>query len=105
MKRVLASCVVLAVCFATAGLAQDSQKSTDTSSSMSGKMMTGTVTKVDSSAKMMTVKDDSGKEWTVYWDESTTVSGTPSEGATVSFSATQKDGKTMAKSISVKPKA
>jgi Cu/Ag efflux protein CusF len=103
MKRVLASCLVLAVCLvASAALAQDTQKS-DTS--MSGKTMTGTVTKLDSSAKMMTVKDDSGKEWTVYWDESTTVSGTPSEGATVSFSATQKDGKTMATAIRVKPKA
>jgi len=103
MKRVFASCVVLAVSFflASAVLAQDTQKS----DMGSGKTMTGTITRVDNTAKMMTVRDDSGKEKTVYWDDSTTVTGTPSEGASVSVSTTDKDGKTMATTISVKPKA
>ena len=103
MKRVLASCVVLAVSLVLASpvLAQDTQKS-DMGSS---KTMTGTITRVDNTAKMMTVRDDSGKEKTVYWDDSTSLSGTPSEGASVSVSTTEKDGKTVATMIQVKPKA
>ena len=103
MKRVLASCVVLAVSLVLASpvLAQDTQKS----DMGSAKTMTGTITRVDNSAKMMTVRDDSGKEKTVYWDDSTSLSGTPSEGASVSVSTTEKDGKTMATTIQVKPKA
>jgi hypothetical protein len=103
MKRVLASCLVLAVslCLASPVLAQDTQKS-DMSS---GKSITGTITRVDNSAKMMTVRDDSGKEKTIYWDDSTSLSGTPSEGSSVTVSTTDKDGKTMATTIQVKPKA
>ena len=102
MKRVLALCVVMAVCLGTVALAQDTAQKSD---KMSGKMMTGTVSKVDNSAKMMTVKDDSGKEWTVYWNADTKVDGgAPTEGATVSFATMEKDGKTWATSIQTKPK-
>jgi hypothetical protein len=53
----------------------------------------------------MTVKDDSGKEWTVYWNDSTKVDGgTPTEGAKVSFATMEKDGKTWATSIKTTPK-
>jgi len=101
MKRVLALCVVLAVCLGSAVLAQDSEKS----EKMAGKMVTGTVTKVDSTAKMMTVRDNTGKETTVYWDDSTKVDGgSPTEGATVAFTAVEKDGKTLATAIKTKPK-
>lgn len=100
MKRVLAFCLVLAFCTASAIIAQDTSKS-----QMSAKPTTGTVTKVDSSAKMMTVKDDSGKEWTVYWDDATKVSGgSPTEGATVTFVTVDRDGKTVATQIATKPK-
>ena len=102
MKRVLALCVVMAVCLGTVALAQDTAQKSD---KMSGKMMTGTVSKVDNSAKMMTVKDDSGKEWTVYWNADTKVDGgAPTEGATVSFATMEKDGKTWATSIKTTPK-
>lgn len=106
MKKLLASSVVLAVCLGAVALAQDAPSSdTQKSEKMSGKMMSGTVTKVDSTAKMMTVKDDSGKEWTVYWNDSTKVDGgAPTEGAKVSFSTMDRDGKTWATAIKTTPK-
>ena len=105
MKRVLALCLVLGFSVASAVLAQDASQSQKSDQHMSGKMMSGTVTKVDSASKMMTVKDDSGKETTVYWDDSTKVSGgSPTEGATVTFATMDKDGKTVATHITTKPK-
>jgi len=105
MKRVLALCLVLGFSVAAAVLAQDATQSQKSDQHMSGKMMSGTVTKVDSASKMMTVKDDSGKEWTVYWNDSTKVDGgAPTEGAKVSFSTMEKDGKTWATSIRTTPK-
>ncbi|HEX4441336.1 MAG TPA: hypothetical protein VH854_14755 [Thermoanaerobaculia bacterium] len=102
MKRVLALCLVLGFSVASVVFAQDASQKTE---KMSGKMMTGTVTKVDSASKSMTVKDDSGKETTVYWDDSTKVSGgSPTEGATVMFATMDKDGKTVATQITTKPK-
>jgi hypothetical protein len=102
MKRVLALCLVLGFSVASVAFAQDAAQKTD---KMSAKMMTGTVTKVDSASKSMTVKDDSGKETTVYWDDSTKVSGgSPTEGATVTFATMDKDGKTVATHITTKPK-
>ena len=110
MKKVFALSIVLAFCLGAVALAQDSpssdtQKDTQKSEKMSGKSMTGTVTRVDSTAKMMTVKDDSGQEHTVYWNDSTKVDGgTPSEGAKVTFSTMDRDGKTWATSIKTTPK-
>jgi Cu/Ag efflux protein CusF len=106
MKKVFALSIVLAFCLGVVALAQDSPSSdTQKSEKMSGKMVTGTVTRVDSTAKMMTVKDDQGQEHTVYWNDSTKVDGgSPTEGAKVSFSTMEKDGKTWATSIKTTPK-
>jgi Cu/Ag efflux protein CusF len=106
MKKVFALSLALAFCLGAVALAQDTPSSdTQKSEKMAGKSMTGTVTKVDSTAKMMTVKDDSGKEWTVYWNDATKVDGgSPTEGAKVSFSTMEKDGKTWATSIKTTPK-
>ncbi|HEY7573602.1 MAG TPA: hypothetical protein VIB08_00395 [Thermoanaerobaculia bacterium] len=86
MKRFLAFVLVLGVALSTVALAGDAK--------MSGKKMSGTITKVDNDQKMMTVKDSAGKEWTVYWNDATKVEGgAPKEGAMVSFATTSKDGK------------
>jgi hypothetical protein len=86
MKRVLAISVVLALCLGAVALAE---KKMDKDGRMKG-----TITKVDNAQKMMTVKDKSGKEWTIYWNADTKVEGdSPKEGARVKFKATEKDGK------------
>lgn len=88
MKRVLAISALVAVCLGSVLLAEQRM---DT---MSGKITTGTITKVDADQQMMMVKDASGKDSTVYWNADTKVEGNaPSEGAMVSFKATEKDGK------------
>jgi Cu/Ag efflux protein CusF len=91
MKRLLAVAVVLGIAFSAVALADDTKKM---DGKMDGKTMHGTVTKVDEAGKMMTVKDKSGKEWTIYWNDQTKVEGgAPKEGAMVSFKAENKDGK------------
>jgi hypothetical protein len=86
MKRFLAAALVLGVALSAVALAGEHK--------MSGKTMSGTVTKVDEAGKMMTVKDKAGKEWTIYWTDATKVEGgAPKEGAMVHFKAETKDGK------------
>ncbi|HYX19703.1 MAG TPA: DUF5666 domain-containing protein, partial [Thermoanaerobaculia bacterium] len=57
---------------------------------------------VDNSGKSFTVKDDSGKETTVFWDSSTKVSGDLKVGSMVTVQSSQSSGKTMASSVEVK---
>jgi hypothetical protein len=86
MKRFLAIAIVLGVALSSIALAGDDK--------MGDKPMSGTITKVDDAQKMMMVKDKSGKEWSIYWNDSTKVEGgAPKEGAMVWFKATEKDGK------------
>jgi len=86
MKRFLAIAVVLGLALSSIALAGDAK--------MGDKPMTGSITKVDADQKMMMVKDKSGKEWSIYWNDSTKVEGgAPKEGATVWFKAAEKDGK------------
>ncbi len=88
MKRFLAAALVIGFAISTVALAN--HKSGE-------KSMSGTITKVDSAQKMMTVKDKAGKEWTIYWNDQTKVEGdAPKEGAMVHFKAATKDGKMMA---------
>ena len=87
MKKILALSVVAVLC-AVVVLAGDEK--------MGGKKMPheGTITKMDSAAKMMTVKDASGTETTVYWNDSTRVAGDEmKEGAKVHWTGSEKDGK------------
>jgi hypothetical protein len=87
MKRFLALAIVLGVSVSSLALARESKMAGD-------KTMSGTITKVDSAQKMMTVKDKAGKEWTIYWNDSTKVEGdAPKEGAMVWLKADSKDGK------------
>ena len=86
MKRFLAMALVLGVALSAVALAGDQK--------MDDKTMSGTISKVDNAQKMMTVKDKAGKEWTIYWNDSTKVEGgAPKEGAMVWFKADTKDGK------------
>ena len=85
MKRFLALAIVLGVAVSSLALAGDK---------MADKTMSGTITKVDSAQKTMAVKDKSGKEWTIYWNDSTKMEGdAPKVGSMVSFKADSKDGK------------
>lgn len=93
MKKILALSVVAVFC-AVASLAGD-EKMGD--KKPMGKANEGTITKVDSAGKMMTVKDSAGKETTVYWNDSTKVGGDEmKEGAVVHWRGEEKDGKMMA---------
>ncbi len=67
----------------------------------------GTVSHVDASAKTLTIKDSSGSDVTISWNDTTKLSsGMPQEGSTVSVVVDGKDqGSTpLAKSIAVQSK-
>jgi hypothetical protein len=83
MKKALSLSMVLVFC-AAVGLAHG------------GKVTEATITKVDMAAKSMVVKTADGKDVTIYWNDATKVQGTPKEGETVHFKASEKDGKTWA---------
>jgi hypothetical protein len=86
MKKILALSVVVALC-AVVALAGDEKMG-------GGKANEGVITKVDSAAKTMTVKDAAGKETTVYWNDATKVGGDEmKEGAKVHWKGAEKDGK------------
>jgi hypothetical protein len=66
------------------------------------KTIIGTITKIDNAAKSMVVKDTSGTETTIYWNEGSKVDGGElREGSTVKVDTKDQDGKTMATNIQV----
>jgi hypothetical protein len=92
-KKILALSVVAVLC-AVVTLAGDDKPM--------GKMNEGTITKIDMSGKMMTVKDSAGKETAVYWNDATKVSGDEmKEGSVVHWAGTEKDGKMWASKVHV----
>jgi hypothetical protein len=93
MKKILALSVVAVLC-AVVVLAGDAKHM--------GKMNGGTITKMDTAGKMMVVKDSAGTETTVYWNDTTTVSGDEmKEGAMVHWAGVEKDGKMWATKVHV----
>jgi hypothetical protein len=103
MKRLLTLAIALALCTGAALFADDSMKKDDTmkSDSMkSAKMMTakGTITKMDNDGKMM-MMSAKGKEMTMYWDDSTKVTGDMKEGSMATVHYMMKDGKMMAHEV------
>ena len=87
--------LALALCLSAIALAGDNQSA--------DKTISGTITKVDTAGKMLTVKDTSGTETTVAWNDSTRITGGElAEGATVSLSVSDKGGSPTATSIQVK---
>jgi Cu/Ag efflux protein CusF len=64
----------------------------------------GTITRLDNNAKSLTLRDDAGKEVTIFWNDTTKLNGELKEGASVSVDATDEGGKMTASSISVSSK-
>jgi hypothetical protein len=94
MKRILALSVVAIFCLSVAALAGGGDKS-------GGK--TATIVSVDNASKSMVVKNAEGKEWTLYWNDSTKVEGGEVKaGEMIHFKADKdKDGKAWASWIHV----
>ena len=85
MKKVLGIAVAIMLCVSLVALAGGDKGA--------GKMG-GTITKLDTAQKMMVVKDKDGKEWSIYWNDSTKVEGGElKEGEMVHFKAAEQDGK------------
>jgi hypothetical protein len=88
MKKRLAFSVVAIFCLAVVAVAGDEKKPT------SGKIREGTITKMASSVKMIMIKDSTGKETAVWWNDSTKVGGEKiRQGAWVHWLGAEKDGK------------
>ena len=111
MKRLILSAVIAsAVAVAASAVAQDkpqdpsqpeARQSTNQSQAPASSIH-GTVVSVDQSGKSFVIKDEAGKETTVYWDSSTKMSGDLKAGSMVSIQTTDSGGKTMATSIDAK---
>jgi Cu/Ag efflux protein CusF len=91
MKKALALAVVMVFC-AAIGFAAHGEHGTATEA---------TITKVDMAGKSMVVKTADGKDMTIYWNDTTKLQGTPKEGETVHFKASEKDGKSWASWVHV----
>jgi hypothetical protein len=105
MKRALTLSLALLFCTGAVLLADDTMKKDDTMKSGSAmqpaKMMTakGTITKMDKGGKTMTVKNAKGKEMTMYWDDSTKVTGDMKEGSMATVHYMMSGGKMMAHQV------
>ena len=96
MKKAFAVSLALMLCLSAIALAAPNDDKNMQAT------VSGTITKVDAAAKTLTIKEASGNETTVYWDESTRVSGDLKEGSMAQVSVSDKDGRKLATSISVK---
>ena len=106
MKRLATLALSALLCTGSVALADDAMKSGSMKKDekmAASKMVTckGTITKMDKDGKMMMMKDAKGKEETCYWDDSTKVTGEMKEGAMATVKCDMKDGKMMAKSVTV----
>jgi Cu/Ag efflux protein CusF len=105
MKKILALLMVVGFAAATALAAAQQmprEKAGEQKAPAPAKSLRGTIAQVDNNAKSLTLKDDSGKETTVFWNDTTKIDGGElKEGVTVSLETTQQDGKTLATSIKV----
>lgn len=116
VKRFLTLLSVVTLCAGALAFGQDAAKKDEpmkskdmkSDSMKSGsmkhmKMMSakGTVTKLDKDGKMMMVKDSKGKEMTMYWDDSTKVTGDMMEGSKAHVHYMMRDGKMMAHDVTM----
>jgi Cu/Ag efflux protein CusF len=106
MKKVLVWSLVLGLALSGAAIAQDkSQPSQSGQQAQQAKSVRGTIAQVDNSQKFFVIKDDAGQQLTVYWNDSTRISGGDlKEGASVSVQTTEQDGKTLATMIQIRTK-
>jgi hypothetical protein len=100
MKRLAAIGAIALICIAAVAVATPSgdNKGGDT------KSVTGTVSRLDLTQKMMVVKDAANNEITVYWKDGTNVPSDLREGQQVRVETKEQDGKTWATSIEVAKK-
>jgi YD repeat-containing protein len=95
MRKVLTVSLGLLLCLSAIALAGDNNAA--------DKTIQGTITRVDTAGKMVTVKEASGNETTVAWNDSTRITGGElKEGASVSLTVSDKGGSPTATSIEVK---
>ncbi len=67
------------------------------------KSISGTISRLDTASKTMVIKDTSGKEVTVFWDDATRVAGGElREGSQVEVQTKDQDGKNFATSIQIR---
>jgi Cu/Ag efflux protein CusF len=107
MKKGLIAALALCLALSGAAIAQDAPQSdpSQAQSSQQAKSLSGTITQVDNDQKLFVVKDDAGQLVTVYWNESTRISGGDlKEGASVSLQATDQGGKMFATSVQIRTK-
>ena len=100
MRKVLVFALAAAF-LVTGAVIASAQSQSAPSQSTSMKSLRGTISSVDNNAKSMVVKDADGKEVTVFWTDSTRLSGELTQGAAVNLQTTEQDGKTMATAIQV----
>jgi hypothetical protein len=106
LKKAVALAVATVLVVALGALAQEPR---DPKMTPGSELKAGTVTRLDSDARMISVKTASkegvpgadAKELTLYWDQATKVEGTLREGELIHFRAAEKDGKTVATFIRV----
>jgi len=106
LKKTVALAVATVLGVALGALAQEPR---DPKMTPGTELKAGTVTRLDSDARIITVKAASkegvpsadAKEITLYWDQATKVEGTLREGELIQFRAAEKDGKTVATFIRV----
>ncbi len=109
MKKFLTlSFAALLVCTAAAIAQQSASPSNDQSSQSSAQSIRGTISSVDNNAKTLTVKDSTGKDVTIYWNDTTRFSGGSfsdlKEGSAVTIQATDQSGRMVASSITLSSK-
>ena len=109
MKRLILSAAIAAALAATTAIAQEKPQDPSSapearqssSQQMQATTLKGTVSSVDQSGKSFVIKDESGKETTVYWDSSTKMQGDLKQGSMVTIQTTDQGGKVMATSINI----
>ena len=93
MRKVAAIMTIAVVCLAAVAVAAPDN---------TNKTIIGTITRIDNASKSMVVKDTSGTETTIYWNDGSKVDGGElREGSTVKVDTKDQDGKTFATSIQV----
>jgi hypothetical protein len=95
MKRILALSVAALLCLSVAAYAGGDKTK--------GGHKSATIVSVDNTSKSMVVKNAEGKEWTIYWNDSTKLEGGEVKaGEMIHFKADKdKDGKAWASWIHV----
>jgi hypothetical protein len=63
----------------------------------------GTVIKVDEPHRSLVLRNDSGRDITIFWDDATRFAGELKEGALVEAETVERDGRTVAVSIRLRP--